>query len=130
MSKQSNYVLTKDQFKYLLNLECKRSERYQYFFSILLIELTSLDSLSTNLSAMSDLIRYLIRESDTMGAIQYNRLAILLCFADNPSSISKRILKQIQNVIPRTFIKVGEACFPVNANQAEDLLSKSVGSIM
>jgi len=130
MPKQSNYVLPKDQFKYLLNLECKRAERYQYFFSILLVELASLDSRSTNLSAMSDLIRNLIRESDTMGRVQYNRLAILLCFADNPSSISKRIVKRIQNEIPRTLIKVGEACFPVNASKAEDLISRSVDSII
>ena len=88
-----------------------------------------MDSHSPYLSEIPDLIRHLIRDSDTIGAIQFNRLAILLCFADNPSGITRRIVNKIQCEIPRIVIKVGEACFPVNASRAEDLFSESADRI-
>lgn len=122
-------VLTEEQFKYLLEHECKRAQRYQYFFSLLMIKLDNLDSQPLLLTEIQSLIKYLIRDCDTIGAIPYNKLAILLRFSDNPNSIARRIVNKIQNEIPRINIKVGEVCFPVNATTAQDLFRESLDRI-
>jgi GGDEF domain-containing protein len=122
-------VLPEEQFKYLLEHECKRAQRYQYFFSLLMIKLDNLDSQPLFLTEIQSLIKCLIRDCDTIGAIQYNKLAILLCFSDNPNSIARRIVNKIQYEIPRIKIKVGEVCFPVNATTAEDLFRESLNRI-
>ncbi|MBI3604408.1 MAG: hypothetical protein HY202_00070 [Nitrospirae bacterium] len=129
MPDQRFNVLPEEQFKYLLEHECKRARRYQYFFSLLMIKLDHLDSQSLFLTDIPGLIKYLIRDGDTIGAIQNNKLAILLCFADNPNSIARRIENKIQYEIPRIKIKVGEVCFPVNATTAEDLFRESLNRV-
>ena len=126
LSDQRFNVLPEEQFKYLLEHECKRSRRYQYFFSLLMIKIDNLEAQSPYLIQIPGLIKYLIRDCDTIGAIQFNMLAILLCFADNPNSIAKRIVNKIQHEIPRINIRVGEVCFPVNATTAQDLFRESL----
>src|ERR1700693_757023 len=130
MHDQQLNFLPEEQFKYLLEHECKRAQRYQYFFSLLMIKSENLDSQSPFLTEIPSLIKKVIRDCDTIGAIQYNKLAILLCFADNSNSIARRIVNKIQYEIPHINIKVGEVCFPVNATTAQDLFRESLASIL
>lgn len=129
MPDQRFNVLPEEQFKYLLEHECKRAQRYQYFFSLLMIKLDHLDSQSPSLTEIPRLIKCVIRDCDTIGAIQYNKLAVLLGFADNPNSTARRIVNKIQNEFPRINIKVGEVCFPVDATTAQDLFRQSLDRI-
>jgi GGDEF domain-containing protein len=126
MSGQNFDVLPEEQFRYLLEHECKCALRYQYFFSLLMLQLENLESQLPLLTEIPSLIKNVIRNSDTIGAIQYNKLAILLCCADKPNSIARRILNEIEHKIPHIKIKVGEACFPVNATTAKDLFRESL----
>lgn len=115
-------ILPEAQFKYLLEHECKRALRYQYFFSLLMIksENTKLEASLSN--KIPVIIKNEIRDCDSIGAIHYNKLAILLCFADKPNAIAGRIFNKIQYDIPGINIKVRGACFPLSATTAVDLL--------
>jgi hypothetical protein len=129
MPDQEFNVLPEGQFKYLLEHECKRALRYQYCFSVVIIKVENVDSQTRFLPKIIDLIKNVIRDGDSIGAIHYNKIAILLCFSDNPNSIGRRILNKIQFEIPRLNIKVGEVCFPLNVTTAEDLFRESVDRI-
>ena len=121
MSNKNWNVLSEEQFKYLLEHECKRAQRYQYFFSLLIIKVENANLKTTLLREIPNIINNAIRDCDTMGAIQYNKLAIILCFADKPNTITRRILNKIQYDIPGINVKAGEVCFPLSATTAADL---------
>jgi|ERR1700693_4837692 len=126
MPGQSFYVLPEEQFKYLLENECKRAQRYQFFFSLLIISLVDQDSQYPFLTEISSLLKNVIRDCDTIGVLRSNQIAILLWYADNPSLIARRIINQIQQEMSHLNIEVGEGCFPVNATTANDLFRESV----
>jgi GGDEF domain-containing protein len=129
MPDQQNNVLPEEHFVYLLEHECKCAQRFQYFFSLLMIKFENLDSQPTFLTEIPNPIKNVIRDSDTIGAIQSDKLAILLRYTDNQNSIAKRIVNKIQSEIPHNNTKVGEVCFPDNATTAQDLLRVCLGLI-
>ena len=122
MPDQNLIILPEVQFKYLLEHECKRAMRYQYFFSLLMIKTENAKLESSLLRKIRMIIKHAIRDCDTLGAIHYNKLAILLCFADKPNAIADRIFNKIQYDFPGINIKVRGACFPLSATTAVDLL--------
>jgi len=130
MAYELENVLPEEEFKYLLEHECKRAQRYQYFFSLVMVKIENVNSQTLVLREIPKIIQNVIRNCDTIGAIQYNKLAILLCFSDNPNSITKRIKDKINSEIPRINIKVGEVCFPSNATTAEDLVRESLDRVL
>ena len=130
MPDHSLNVLPEMQFKYLLEHECKRALRFQYYFSLLIIKVENASSESHLISEIRNLIKNAIRDCDTLGAIQYNKLAILLCFTDQPNTIARRILNKIQYDIPGINIKMSGVCFPLSATTAVDLFRECEAQIV
>lgn len=130
MAEYPAYLLPEEQFRYLLRFECKRAQRYQFFFSLITVEFEYGASDPVYLDKISNMIKNSIRDCDTMGALQYNKLAILLCFTDDPDSISKRIINKFQFELPGIKIKVGEVCFPLDATTADDLVRASLDRLL
>ena len=132
MPDPSPYLLPEEPFRFILEKECKRAERYAHFFSILTVKLESSDLEDRLLPATASLIQGLIRNCDIMGSLQDKKLAVLIHYADaqNIDEIAARIRDRVQ-AHPLPFqqnpenqsIKIGGACFPTHASTAQDLLS-------
>ncbi len=81
-------VLTREVFLHFLDLEVKRSRRYQNFFSILVLKLDELPNHDngTGLQAccrrLTRLLAEEMRDSDILGALGEKRLAVILPYAD------------------------------------------------
>ena len=88
MRKGPDRVLSRDTFLYFLDLEVKRSRRYQNFFSILILRLAELHhhensrGLQVCIQRLAHLLMGEMRDSDILGALEESRLAILLPYAD------------------------------------------------
>ena len=128
----NTYMLPEAPFRFLLEKECKRAERYAHFFSILMVKLELSDSDDRLLSTTASLIQGMIRNSDIMGSLQNKKLAVILHHADAQSTddISVRIRDRIQEHTPpfqqdpeSQNIRIGGACFPTHACTAQDLLN-------
>ena len=85
-------ILTREIFLYLLDLEVKRSRRYQNFFSIFILKLVQLSNrdngrgLPTCYGQLSRLLQEEFRESDILASTGENTLAVLLPYADVSAS--------------------------------------------
>lgn len=121
MPSQGFYILPEEQFKYLLTHEGKHAQRYEHFFSLLTIKFEKLDLESPHLSGVLKLIGSVIRDSDTIGSLQDEKLAVILHYADSPVPIVKRVVKKIQTQFPHLNIKARGACFPTDTTAVEDL---------
>lgn len=112
-------------FKFLLDRECKRAERYEHFFSLAIVRFEQTEFNTSLLNSVTGLIRNVIRESDMIGALQDKDLAIILQYAEDVSMtpIVIRINSALQRgQISCCKIKIGWAGFPTDATTSEDLL--------
>jgi hypothetical protein len=122
-------VLPEEQFNYLLEHECKHAQRYEHFFSLVMIRLEKSELNAALLTGALNLIRGVIRDSDIVGAFQDKKLAMILHYADNPDPIARRVVNKIQTGLPHLETKIGRACFPADATTVEDLLRVSLNRI-
>lgn len=82
-------LMNKNLFLYFLDLEVKRARRYQNFISILLLQFMQCpdngqeNDLCTCHQVLTDLLRVEMRETDILGSLGENKLAVLLPYADH-----------------------------------------------
>ncbi len=85
---QIGRILNRDLFLFLLDLEVKRARRYQNFLCLLLFKIKPAfpedcgESLESCYRRLSGLLIEEIRESDILGALEIDKLALLLPYAD------------------------------------------------
>jgi len=133
-----NFFQDREFFLHLLELELKRSLRYQSFTSVLLVEIPPdrklhlsrtnfLERVVTSLSSQ-------IRETDIIGSTKEDTIAVILlnCDKRSTSEVANRVScwtsqyfgsNDRNDGIPRSRLGVGAACFPTHATDSEHLLS-------
>ena len=133
-----NFFQDREFFLHLLELELKRSLRYQSFTSVLLIEIPADSGL--HLSKTSSLLQRVvtslssqIRETDVIGTTKEDTITVILlnCDKRNTSEVANRVscwTSQYFGSIGKDGISgsrlgVGAACFPTHATDSEHLLS-------
>jgi len=134
----SDRVLDKDLFLFLLDLEVKRARRYQNFICLLLPKLKP-SSKSDNEAMFQNYYQTLVtllteemRETDIVGSLGKNQLAILLPYADisaggHAKSRFENALKYY-NLNSNGFeVIIDQVCFPINATDTHSLLQKALG---
>jgi diguanylate cyclase (GGDEF)-like protein len=138
---ETTKALATDSFHYLCDLEIKKAQRYQYFISVLFIQLDPPAAVASNapeqgspiLETLGKILRDEIRECDLLARLGDNRLCVLLPFTDGASSIgvAERLRSRVEN---HTFndeegqqktVSVSVACYPTNASDSASLLIRA-----
>jgi GGDEF domain-containing protein len=135
-----NFFQDRDFFLHLLELELKRSLRYQSFTSVLLIEIPAkrklqLSKATTFLERVVASLSSQIRETDIIGTTQENIITVILlnCDKRSTSEVANRVSCWTSEYfgfdnsddagISGWTVGVGAACFPTHATDSEHLLS-------
>ena len=132
-----NFFQDRDFFLDLLELELKRSLRYQSFTSVLLIEIPARKlQISKTTSFLERVVTSLssqIRETDIIGTTKENTITVILLNCDKRSSseIANRVScwtleyfgSDSSDTISGSRLGVGAACFPTHATDSAHLLS-------
>ena len=140
---EDTQVLRKPMFDYLFELEVKKAVRYQYFLTVLFLELdyahgdgaVSAQGLAVDgqYEVIAELLRDELRATDVIGRLSEDRFSILLHHADdaNTQRIGERLRRRIADYVfsqgqeGRRTVSIGGACFPTSGNYPEDLLSEA-----
>jgi GGDEF domain-containing protein len=131
-------VLTREVFLHFLDLEVKRSRRYQNFFSVLILKLDELpnhDNRKAIQACRGRLTRLLaeeVRDSDILGAVGEKRLAVLLPYADlmaggNTRSRFESSLRFYDFSQDGFRVVIEQVCFPRDGTDTSDLVRKVAG---
>lgn len=131
-------ILNRDLFLFLLNLEVKRSRRYQNFLCLMLLKIKQFsqegdgEGLRACNRTLSHLLAEEIRESDIIGSIELNKLAVLLPYADEKAG--GRVKSRFEDTLNYYDFKnkgfeimIDQSCFPVNGTDTLDLIKKALG---
>jgi len=132
-------VLSRESFFHFLDLEVKRSRRYQNFFSILILKLAELHrhensrELRACIQRLAHLLMEEMRDSDILGALEESRLAILLPYADlhaggDTRSRFENTLRYYDFSREGYSVEIEQLCFPRDGTDTPDLIEKMVGT--
>jgi diguanylate cyclase (GGDEF)-like protein len=143
MLDEETRVLRKHLFDFLFDLEVKKAIRYQYFVTVLFLEMDVGDgdgavevvqpSRDDLMRVVADLLRDELRATDVIGRQAEERFSILLHHADDANTvrIGERLRRRVadyvfsQGMEGRRTVSIGGACFPTNGNYPDDLLSEA-----
>jgi GGDEF domain-containing protein len=125
-------------FLYLIDLEVKRAQRYQNFFCILKLKLSQIPDyengkgLQTCYQTLRHLLIEEMRESDILGSLGDDQLAILIPYADPSSGGSARSrlegsLKYYESKNEGYKVMIDQISFPIDGTNAADLVEKLLG---
>jgi GGDEF domain-containing protein len=132
-------ILSRDAFFHLLDLEVKRSRRYQNFFCVLVLKLAELHphgnsrELGSCIQRLAQLLREEMRDSDILGALEETRLAVLLPYADllageDTRSRFENSLRYYDFSRDGYYVEIEQLCFPRDGTDTPDLIEKMVGT--
>lgn len=132
-------VLSRETFFHFLDLEVKRSRRYQNFFSILILKLAELHhhensrGLQVCIQRLAHLLMEEMRDSDILGALEESRLAILLPYADllaggDTRSRFENSLRYYDFSRDGYYVEIEQLCFPRDGTDTPDLIEKMIGT--
>jgi hypothetical protein len=134
---ESVRILSRESFLNLLNFEVRRARRYQNFFCILLVKLSPIprdemgdgNRLQSCYHTLTKLLLEDLRDSDILGLLEDNQLAILVPYADFSAIAPFR--SRLENNLK--YCEFGDKgyevttdllCFPVDGTDTADLLVK------
>lgn len=131
-------ILTRDVFLHFLDLEVKRSRRYQNFFSVLVLKLDELPNqdngagLQACRGRLTRLLAEEMRDSDILGAVGEKTLAVILPYADlmaggNTRSRFESSLHFYDFTRDGFRVVIDQLCFPKDGTDTSDLFRKVVG---
>lgn len=132
-------VLSRDAFFHFLDLEVKRSRRYQNFFCILVLKLVELHGhesgrvLQACVQRLAHLLMEEMRDSDILGALEESRLAVLLPYADllaggDTRSRFENCLRYYDFSRDGYYIEIQRLCFPRDGTDTPALVEKMIGT--
>ena len=130
--------LSRELFLYVLDLEVERARRYQDFFCVLKLKLFPLPGqeegkgLQKCHRSLTNWLREELRESDLLGSLGDDHLAVLLPYAD--LSVSRQVKSRLEDSL-KYFgfqndgyeVMIDQICFPKDAAVTKDLVSKVTG---
>ena len=133
-----NRVLNREIFLYLLDLEVRRSRRYQNFFCILVLKLKEVpdqnngNKLQACYQKLTHLLAEEARDSDVLGTLGEKRLAIILPYADMSSGSYTRTrfessLQDYDFTREGYQVEVEQVCFPGDGADTPGLVRKVIG---
>ncbi len=132
-------ILNRDLFHFVLDIEVKRSRRYQNFLCLMLFKIKQFlresdrESLQACYRRLGDLLMEETRESDIIGSLEFDRLVVLLPYADMKAGglVKSRFedaLKYYDFKNKGIEITVDQVCFPVNGSDTADLIKRALGT--
>jgi len=130
-------ILNRDLFHFLLDIEVKRSRRYQNFLCLLLFRIKQFSQegdrggLQACYRKLGHLLMEETRESDIIGSLELDRLVVLLPYADmkagtHVKSRFEDALKYYDFKNKGVEIMIDQVCFPVNGSDAMDLINRAI----
>jgi GGDEF domain-containing protein len=130
-------ILNRDLFLFILDIEVKRSRRYQNFLCLVLFKIRQFlqegdrEGLKACYRTLSDLLVEEIRESDIVGSLELDKLAILLPYADakagaHVKSRFEDALKYYDFRSKGIEIMIEQVCFPINGSDTMDLIKRAL----
>lgn len=131
-------LLDREIFLFFLDLEVKRSRRYQNFFCILVLKLKELPDqsgakgLQVCYQRLTHLLAEEMRDSDILGTLGERSLAVLLPYADISAALYTRSRFE-NNLQYYDFSREGyqvmveQVCFPRDGTDTADLIRKVIG---
>jgi GGDEF domain-containing protein len=130
-------ILNRDLFLFILDIEVKRSRRYQNFLCLVLFKIRQFlqegdrEGLKACYRTLSDLLVEEIRESDIVGSLELDKLAILLPYADakagaHAKSRFEDALKYYDFRSKGIEIMIDQVCFPINGSDTMDLIKRAL----
>jgi GGDEF domain-containing protein len=133
-------VLKKNLFLFLLDLEVKRARRYQNFLCVLLLKVNKSSGngngaeLESCYETLSHLLGAEMRETDIIGSLEKDQLAVLLPYADVSAGghVKTRFegtLKFYDFGSKGYEVSVHQISFPGDGTDIRDLLEKAKGMI-
>jgi len=131
-------ILNRETFFYLLDMEVKRSRRYQNFFGVLVLKFVqpfgkdNSSGLLNRYNHLSRLMQEEFRESDILGSVGENRLVALLPFADvsavgQARSHFEASLEFCDFKKEGYEVRIDQICFPMDGTDTRDLIRKVIG---
>ena len=126
-------ILNRDLFLFILDIEVKRSRRYQNFLCLVLFKIRQFsqegdrEGLQTCFRTLMHLLTEEIRESDIIGSLELDKLAVLLPYADveagaHVKSRFEDALKYYDFKKNGVEVMIDQVCFPVNGSDTGDLI--------
>jgi GGDEF domain-containing protein len=130
-------ILNQNLFHFVLDIEVKRSRRYQNFLCLMLFKIKQFSpegnpgSLQASYRKLGDLLTEETRESDVIGFLEGDRLVVLLPYADmkagaHVKSRFEDALKYYDFKNKGIEIKIDQVCFPVNGSDTMDLIQRAL----
>ncbi len=131
-------VLDRELFLFLLDLEVKRARRYQNFFCLMLLNIIPItrnefDEREIDCQRLGDILLEETRESDMIGFLTINRLAILLPYADTKAG--DQMQSRFENTLryydfkgKQFEVSFKQICFPVNEVDTMDIIRETLYS--
>ena len=137
MEAGSGRVLNRELFLFLLDLEVKRSRRYQNFLCLMFFNIKQFSGngdgggLQSCYNTLSNLLLEEIRESDIIGTLELNKLVVLLPYADAKAgayvqSRFEDVLKYYDFKSKGFEITITQVCFPIHGTDTMDLIKKAL----
>jgi GGDEF domain-containing protein len=130
-------ILNRDLFQFVLDVEVKRSRRYQNFLCLVLFKIKQFSEegdpggMEACFRKLGDLLMEETRESDIIGSLELDQLAVLLPYADMKAGayVKSRFedaLKYYDFKSRGIEIMINQVCFPVNGSDTTDLIEQAL----
>jgi len=131
-------ILNRDLFHFVLDIEVKRSRRYQNFLCLMLFKIKQFpqegdrESVQACYRKLGDLLMEETRESDIIGSLEeMDRLVVLLPYADTKAGahVKSRFEDALKYYDFRSRgidILIDQVCFPVNGSDTMDLIERAL----
>ncbi len=127
-------ILNRDLFHFVLDIEVKRSRRYQNFLCLMLFKIKPFSQeddrgVQTCYRKLGDLLMEETRESDIIGSLELDRFIVLLPYADMKAGahVKSRFEDALKYYNFKGIeIKIDQVCFPVNGSDTEGLIQRAL----
>jgi GGDEF domain-containing protein len=130
-------ILNRDLFHFVLDIEVKRSRRYQNFLCLMLFKIKQFSQegdrggMQACYRKLGDLLMEETRESDVIGSLELDRLVVLLPYADmkagaHVKSRFEEALKYYDFKSKGIEIMIDQVCFPINGTDTMDLIKRAL----
>ncbi|MCJ7786026.1 MAG: GGDEF domain-containing protein [Desulfobacterales bacterium] len=130
-------ILNRDLFHFVLDVEVKRSRRYQNFLCLMLFKIKQFSQegdrggMEACYRKLGDLLMEETRESDIIGSLELDRLVVLLPYADmkagaHVKSRFEEALKYYDFKSKGIEIMIDQVCFPINGTDTTDLIKRAL----
>ncbi len=130
-------ILNRDLFHFVLDIEVKRSRRYQNFLCLMLFKIKQFPregdrgGMQACYRKLGDLLMEETRESDIIGSLEADRLVVLLPYADmktgaHVKSRFEDALRYYDFKSKGIDIRIDQVCFPVNGSDTMDLIQRAL----